>query len=488
MRKKYNPKNRSMQIILLITFLSTLTLFQINSVTATTELQFWYVEEDGSDDTMLTLIGTFESAHTGITVNATRVDIEELKDLYKEAFLNGQAPDIVQGPSTWIAELVTNNMLHSIADESFLTEFMPEALRAVSYYEIENDIVQGDSLLYYGFPQYVDAQAFVYNKELAAGATIPSIDGSWTSEEFFSAIVNMNDQSDPENKEYGISFGDMPNSAEPLFYGLGGLKFSDYTVDSSHIQIEANASIDALDFIYKIVNVNRLTPEYTTTETPENSVVLQNFATDGNVLSTFAFASDISDILDGAQFLDDSNLGYAPIPQDAIGNGGPLQVMALMINSGLEGDILNSTIELAQHMTSSESIILNAENEILLPPSWVSFEDPGLMELDIIQGYKTILEQATQEPISKYWETLDGSLKTELLNMVTKNQIAEITARGIAVRWGFALPTNQGYPPINPYTGDQTSTGIAGYNSVYFLGFLGIGMSIVLLRKKKEKL
>jgi len=442
MRKKFNPKNRSMQIILLITFLSTLTLFQINSVNATTELQFWYVEEDGSDDTMLTLIGTFESAHTGITVNATRVDIEELKDLYKEAFLNGQAPDIVQGPSTWIAELVTNN------------------------------------ILYYGFPQYVDAQAFVYNKELAAGATIPSIDGSWTSEEFFSAIINMNDQSDPENKEYGISFGDMPDSAEPLFYGLGGIKFSDYTVDTSHIQIEANASIDALDFIYKIVNVNRLTPEYTTTETPENSVVLQNFAIDGNVLSTFAFASDISDILDG----------YAPIPQDAIGNGGPLQVMALMINSGLEGDILNSTIELAQHMTSSESIILNAENEILLPPSWDSYEDPGLLELDIIQGYKTILEQATQEPISKYWDTLDGSFKTELLNMLTKNQIAEITGRGIAVRWGFALPTNQGYPPIMPYVAEEESNGIAGYNPVYFLGFLGIGMSIILLQKKKEKL
>ncbi|MHA1745512.1 MAG: hypothetical protein ACTSWW_05905, partial [Promethearchaeota archaeon] len=312
--------------------------------------------------------------------------------------------------------------------------------------------------------------------------------GSWTSEEFFSTIVAMNDQSDPENKKYGISFGDLPDSVEPLFYGLGGFKFSDHIVDSSHIQIESNESLEALDFIYKIVNVNRLTPEYTATDTPENSKVLESFATDGNVLSTFAYASEIQFYLDGPQFLDESNLGFAPIPQDASGSGGPFQVMALMISSAVEGEVLNSTIELAQHLTSAESIVLNAENEFLLPPSWGAFDNPALLELDFIQGYKTILTQTTQEPISKYWDTLDGSFKTELLNMLTKNQPAEITGRGIAVRWGFALPTNQGYPPINPYTAEEGSTGIAGYSPLYFLGFLGIGMSIVLLKKKKEKL
>ncbi|MHA2294690.1 MAG: extracellular solute-binding protein [Candidatus Hodarchaeales archaeon] len=480
-------------IIFLFCFVG-LTIFPIISRTENiqaSDIEFWYIEDDSIDDTLLNQVNAFET-QSGKTVNTTRFTPYEAKEKFKTAFLAGNAPDVIQGSSTWIPEFVTNDMIIPIEETSIIGDYMATALRSVSYYEIKDDVIQGNSHFKYGFPHWVDTQGFVFNTAVAEdmGASIPSIDMSWDTTEFKDAITKMNDQSDPENKKYGFSFGDLLFAAEPLFNGKGGVTFSNYTVDKTHIEIESTESIEALQYLYDLVNKYKLTPDYSEDDISKDikkiiPITYSGFADDGNIGSTLAFSSEIKHFLEGSQFTQESNLGIAQVPLDEGGSGGPLYVLTLMISKQSSIDKQSVAIELAQALTSTEAMVENAKNEYILPAISSVFEDSELTDNRIVQAYKTILANAAQNPISKYWESTHDIFAMEVGRMLNGDQNSTTTARALGIKWSFLLPANAGYPPIMPVTEQQPVVTSPWSTEALFLAFTP--MIFIIYRKKKKR-
>ncbi|MHA1226859.1 MAG: extracellular solute-binding protein, partial [Candidatus Hodarchaeales archaeon] len=194
-------------ILSLFLLMALMSVNPIKSVKQSTDIEFWYIEPDETDDTLLSLIGEFETSK-GVTVTVKQLTASEAKESFKAASMNGTAPDIIQGYASWIPEFVTNGMITSVDLANASTEYMAKALRAVSYYEIKDDIINANNILYYGYPQRVDTQAFLYSHSFAKEmrADIAATGETWDITAFKNAITKLNDQSDPANKKYGFSF------------------------------------------------------------------------------------------------------------------------------------------------------------------------------------------------------------------------------------------------------------------------------------------
>jgi maltose-binding protein MalE len=484
------------KIFLILLFISSLFLvFPVKGETNAVDIDFWYIEPDETDDTLLTLVNDFETS-VGVNVSVTRLPLDIAKEEYKAASLNGSAPDLVQGYATWIPELVTNGLISIIDESDLITDYISESLRAVSFYEIVDDIINPNNIFSYGFPQRVDTQAFLYSKPIASsmGATIPEIDENWDIPTFKSAITKLNDQSDPGNKKYGFSFTDSPAGVEALFYGNNGIKFFDYTVDKAHIGIESTDSIEALQFLYDIVQTNRLTPDYVDQGTANT---FTHFAELGDVASTFGFAAEVKNYLSGSKFADPVNLGIAPVPMNSGATSAPLQVMALMVSDLSTTEEKNTAIELAKVLTSENAMVKNAKDEFLLPSSLTAFEHTDLASNSIVQDFKILLENARELPISKYWDLIQEGFAIEVSEMLNGDQNGATAVVAIRIRWSFALPASAGVPPILPHedettiptstdtttddTTETTTQGTPGFESLV----IAFGFCLVIIYKKR---
>ncbi|MHA1332411.1 MAG: sugar ABC transporter substrate-binding protein [Candidatus Hodarchaeales archaeon] len=471
-------------ILSLFLLMALMSVNPIKSVKQSTDIEFWYIEPDETDDTLLSLIGEFETSK-GVTVTVKQLTASEAKESFKAASMNGTAPDIIQGYASWIPEFVTNGMITSVDLANASTEYMAKALRAVSYYEIKDDIINANNILYYGYPQRVDTQAFLYSHSFAKEmrADIAATGETWDITAFKNAITKLNDQSDPANKKYGFSFTDMPKSADALFYGYGGQKFSNYTVDKAHIEIESDISIEALQFMYEMVLINRLTPSF---EEQGSQNTYLHFAEVGDLGSTFGFAADVKKYLSGSQFSNASNLGIAPIPKNINGTGAPLEVMALMISTGSSTDEKLTAIELAEVLTSKEAMVSNAKNEYLLPASWEVFEHEDLAGNTIVQSYKAILQEARELPITKYWDSTQEGYGIEVGEMLAGDQNGTIAARAIKIRWSFLLPASTGVDPIPPVGIEVTETKPTKTPAVGLLFVIAVlSITVSIYRKKR---
>ena len=476
---------RNKIVLSILFFLMFLTFFPINAKVENpmdVNIDFWYVEPDNTDDTLISQVNAFATS-SGISITVKGLSLTNAISEFKAASLNGTAPVMIQGLATWIPELVTNGLLKVIEKNNFLEEFMAESLRSVSYYEIVNDVINANNILYYGFPQRVDTQAFLYSKTRAElkGAVIPAIDETWGIPAFKTAITKMNDQSDPANKLYGFSFTDLPAGAEPLFYGNNGLKFYNFTVDQDNIAIESNNSIQALQTMYEIVQVNRLTPDYTE---QGSALTYKHFAIDGDVASTFGYASEMKKYLSSSQYSDSSKLGMAPVPKENAGSGGSLEVMALMISSLASVDEQTTALNLAKHLTSESVLVDNAKNEYLLPPVWDAYDHADIITNQIIQNFKYLLKDARELPISKYWSSIQSGFAIEVGEMLNGDQNGTIAARAIRIRWSFLLPATMEVAPIPPVGEIKTEPKTSPFIGPEILIF-ALGLGIILLRRRR---
>ncbi|WP_455280970.1 extracellular solute-binding protein [[Eubacterium] cellulosolvens] len=448
-------KNLTKFAILMTTLMIVIALFLtitpvVSFRSSDTTIELWYVDDDSIDDTLVSLIDDFEY-EKGVTINATRLSRAEAKELYQTASLAGKAPHLIEGPTTWIPEFVTKGYILPLAAEDLQEDYMSEALREVSYYEFQDSQIIGNSIVYYGFPYRLDLQAFVYNVPKSTTATIPSTSSSWDMEAFKTEITKVNDQSDPNNKIFGFSYGEFPWSIEPLFFGNNGTKFDGYIVDVPHTKIMDEDSAAALEFIYDFTNTLRLTPFYKEEYDKASDLVsmiasdtYEGFVNQGNIISTFAFSSEIKHILEGSQFIEANSLGFGPTPLVEGATGVPLHAYAFMLNGELTGDTKTTVIELAQKLTSTAAMTNNANNEYLMPAIIGAYSGA------IVNQYKNLLPSVTINPISKYWEDTQDVLKTEIGNMLYGNQNGSTTAKALDIKYKFIVPTTESNPPILP--------------------------------------
>jgi ABC-type glycerol-3-phosphate transport system substrate-binding protein len=461
--------------LLLFSFIISMSF---GNVKAADELTIWYIDNNNVDDTLLDLIDNFESSNS-ITVNAISMTHDELKSDYIAKYASINGPDLIQGSADWIAEFAMLNTIQDINSTFFIEDYMMKARRAISYYKVENYVVSSD-IVYYGFPQYVDTVGYLYNTEkVTASVSIPSYDGTWDLEAFKSAVSAMNDQSDPnpDNKKYGFSFMDLPYGPNALFFGGGGLYFTDLIMDGSHNEVLSNQSLDAMEYVYDLVNTYKLSIDYSEQGTNKT---FSHFAEVGNVASTLSLASDLKYLLNGSQFSDPSKLGVAPAPMDEIGQYAPIEVTALMINS--QSSNTDNAIKLAQALSSKNAMIENAKNEYLLPAIESAYDDENIMNNRFIQAFKEYIDQASIKPISQYTSIVKAAEIVQLNNMLEGKQNGLSTCTGLNLLFSSSLPINANIDPI-PLEGESA---ISGANSILIIGIIGLTSMLIFFTKKRK--
>ncbi|MCF2141825.1 MAG: extracellular solute-binding protein [Candidatus Lokiarchaeota archaeon] len=460
----------------------------------TTSLEMWYMQEDFLDDTMLDLIAQYETDHD-VNVNLTYIPKDSLRMEFKNAYSSGKVPDLIQGDAEWIPDLAHRNYIAPLAVNDLQYNYIPQALRAVSYFYVENGEYNTQMLAYYGIPQTVDVMAFVYNKDKVNTATIPEIGGSWDMAAFQQAITRMNDQSLPDNKQFGFSFLNFKDAELTLFKGDGGILFENDSVDAQHNKILENYSIDALNYIYNIVNYYELTPSYKTGfyVNVDNSLktdkIYDDFAINENVSSTMLFAQDMKKLTSDGIFSDISKLGLAPTPKNSKGKSPFLEVTAIMISNSTtkREDALN----LANYLCSPDSMKEYAINEFLLPAIDSVYSDESLSNNFIIQSYKPLVEQAEGVYISRFWDLyIKDIFESEVTAMIRDAQNGSTCATSLQVRIDAKVLRQADHPAIGQDISSfkfygETSGGISfGSPSLVIISSI-IGLGLVSFFTKK---
>lgn len=485
--------------VILTTLLTGIFGSGIHPVSAqTTTLKMWYMQEDFLDDTMLNLIDEYESSHD-VIVNLKYVPYDTLRLDYKNAFGTDEFPDIIQGDAEWIPDLAHRNYIAPLSVGDLQYNYISQALRAVSYFYVENGEYNTQLLAYYGIPQYVDVMAFVYNKDEVKTASIPNADGSWTVDDFQQAITRMNDQSLPDDKQFGFSFLNFLDAELALFNGADGVLFANDTVDANHNQILEENSVNALKFMYDMVNYYELTPSYKSGYyvNVDNSLkmekIYEDFAVNGNVSSTMLFARDMKKLMSEGIFSDASKLGIAPTPRNTDDGAPFLSVTALMISNSTSHK--EEALDLANYLCSPDSMKEYASNEYLLPAIESVYSDTALSNNEIIQSYKPLVENAKGVPISRYWSSFVKDIfKGEVTAMIRGAQNATLCANALQVKIDREILGNADHPTIPQDISGFSYLGSGGggipFGSpaiVGLLSMLGIGIVLLLNIKKWRK-
>ncbi|MCD4782529.1 MAG: maltose ABC transporter substrate-binding protein [Candidatus Eremiobacteraeota bacterium] len=181
-----------------------------------------------------------------------KVPFNELDIKFQIASPAGQGPDLIIGPHDWVGAFVTAELLSPITESEVSqdqkSKFNQMGIECMTY----------DSKLY-GIPIFLETIAIIYNKKLVQKK--PE-----TMEELLETATAFND---PGKDQYGF-FYEITNFyySWPFFSAFGTKIFgeTDGKIDVNKILVNSPETIDALNFISKLKNQDKLIPDGATTD------------------------------------------------------------------------------------------------------------------------------------------------------------------------------------------------------------------------------
>lgn len=457
-------------ILFLISLLAIASFSILMPVRGQDTITLWYIDDGSIDDTLLSQIDEYETEN-GITINVVQKSIDDIRDDLILAKIQETLPDLVQLSGDIMPNLAGENLLDTVDPGKFQGSYLDNVLLSIAFYESTDTGFNKNNIFYYGYPQRLDTTAFIYNKDMMKATTvIPEHDGEWDGAEFFTAIKSMSSLVNPATPKYGFAYMDHPYGIDTMFNAYGGVKFTNNSVGSIHSEIQETYSIEALEFMFNLTLVNQITPGPAKMGTEK---VLELFANDDEIASTFALSSQIKSILDGTTFNpDDSNFGIAPIFKNEIGSPAPLQVFAFsVIKESTHSELAHS---LAQYLTSEDSMTQLAENEGLIPAD-VSILDQDQFTGDIIlQSYRNYCEMASLIPMHPQWGKYQSYFIKHVGEMLNGEKAsAEVCATAIQVDItgsnGIDRDNNYGVITSEMLPSTDTGKGIPGSSFIFIL-------------------
>lgn len=199
-------------------------------------IEFWHTYSDTEEVVFVEqVIPLFQEKHPNITVNATRMPTEGLRQQVIAAAAGDAAPDVMRMDIVWVPEFAKLGALMPLNDqEGFdeLTGGLFEAPLQTNYYDGK----------YYGLPLNTNTKVAIYNKALLeeAGLSEPPK----TYDELVKAAKVLKGKG-----KYGIGIGGTAAwSILPYFWSLGGeITNEDFTKSSGYLN--SKDSIAALEEI-----------------------------------------------------------------------------------------------------------------------------------------------------------------------------------------------------------------------------------------------
>ncbi len=319
-------------------------------------LTYWYTESPVEAPVINKLINQFERQNPGIRINAVKTGYYVTEAAFENAAEEGEAPDVLRSDVGWVAQFASQGYLLNIdsyINQSDLSDYL---ITPLTY-----DRYDGH---FYGLPQVTDFLALLYNKaELEkAGLTSPP--------------ATMNDfERDAEKvvqsraARYGFETDGTGYNTLPFLYAFGGGMLD----RNNKILVNSNGSVNGLNFLLKLQNIDRVMPENVNYSSGSASSPVTDFIT-GKTAMIFGGPYDVPGILAGSRFKSDpGNLGIASVPTCPAGTptchagqtGSPNGGQSYVISAGTKHPL--EAYKFISFMSSELSQVAIAEANHTLP-------------------------------------------------------------------------------------------------------------------------
>ncbi|TDE31004.1 extracellular solute-binding protein [Nonomuraea mesophila] len=356
----------------------------------TGELTWWdTTRPDSEGPTFQALIKEFEAQYPGIKVKYVNVPSDQAQNQFQTAAQAGTgAPDVIRSEVAWTPQFASLGYLQPL-----------DGTRAV---EDEPDFLSGplSSTEYngktYAVPQVTDTLALIYNKRLLkeAGHEEPPK----TVAELKQTALDVKSKTDAD----GLALNVDSYFLLPFMYGEGGDLLD---VQSKKIVVNSPANVKAIETVADLIN-SGAAPKPATTDSYANAMTALK---EGKAAMIYNGPWALSEIYQGKEFKDRSNLGIAPVPAGSVKAGAPTGGWNLAIYAGSKN--IPAAYEFVRFMTTVKAQAKIAKEISLLPTRTSAYADPAVQDNPDVAVFKPIMDTAVPRP----WIPEGGQLFQPLL-------------------------------------------------------------------------
>ncbi|TDC00249.1 extracellular solute-binding protein [Nonomuraea longispora] len=356
----------------------------------TGELTWWdTTRPDSEGPTFQALIKEFEAQYPGIKVKYVNVPSDQAQNQFQTAAQAGTgAPDVIRSEVAWTPQFASLGYLQPLDGTRAVddgSDFLSGPLSSTKY----NDKT-------YAVPQVTDTLALIYNRRLLkeAGHEEPPR----TVAELKQAALNVKDKTDAD----GLALNVDSYFLLPFMYGEGGDLLD---VQSKKIVVNSPANVKAIETVADLIN-SGAAPKPATTDSYANAMTALK---EGKAAMIYNGPWALSEIYQGKEFKDRSNLGIAPVPAGSVKAGAPTGGWNLAIYAGSKN--IPAAYEFVRFMTTVKAQAKIAKEISLLPTRTSAYADPAVQDNPDVAVFKPIMDTAVPRP----WIPEGGQLFQPLL-------------------------------------------------------------------------
>ncbi|GAA3715270.1 extracellular solute-binding protein [Nonomuraea antimicrobica] len=354
------------------------------------ELTWWDTTRPESEGpTFQALIKEFEAKYPQVKVKYVNVPSDQAQGQFQTAAQAGTgAPDVIRSEVAWTAQFASLGYLQPL-DGSRAVDNPGDFLAGPASSTRFNDKT-------YAVPQVTDTLALLYNKRLLkeAGHDEPPK----TVAELKQTALDVK----AKTGAAGLALNVDSYFLLPFMYGEGGDLLD---VANKKIVVNSPANVQAMETVTDLIS-SGAAPKPATTESYANAMTALK---EGKAAMIYNGPWALSEIYQGKEFQDKTNLGIAPVPAGSVKAGAPTGGWNLAIYAGSKN--IPAAYEFVRFMTTREAQAKIAKEISLLPTRTSAYTDPGVQGNADVAVFKPIMDTAVPRP----WIPEGGQLFQPLL-------------------------------------------------------------------------
>ncbi|MEU6412023.1 extracellular solute-binding protein [Microbispora sp. NPDC046933] len=373
------------------------------------EITWWdTTRPDSEGPTFQKLIKEFEAKYPKIQVKYVNVPSDQAQGQFQTAAQAGTgAPDIIRSEVAWTPQFAALGYLQPLDGTRAVdneSDYLPGPLSSTKY--------EGKT---YAVPQVTDTLALLYNKKLLKKA------GYEEAPKTFDELKKVALDVKAKTGVNGLTLNVDSYFLLPFMYGEGGDLLD---LQSKKIVVNTPANVKALGEVADLIS-SGAAPKPALQDSYANAMTALK---DGKTAMIYNGPWALSEVYQGKEFQDRSNLGIAPVPAGSVKAGAPTGGWNYAVYAGSKN--LDASYEFLRFMSSASSLATVSGELGLLPARASSFDDPKVKENQDVAVFKPILDTAVPRPwipeggqlfqplLEGYQALLDGTKPEDALKQV----------------------------------------------------------------------
>lgn len=323
---------------------------------------------------------------TGIDINLQSIPWSAAHDRLLTAVASGEGPDVIQMGSTYMAEFSDAGALADI------TEYVEanDALSPDNFFEGNINTTEIDGK-YYAVPWYTETRALYYRTDLLDEVGYPEGPSTW--DELYDSSIELSDRGD---NVYGFDI----NFQEPTFgFMFARQNGSELITEDKQAVLNEPEFVEAIDYLKQFVENDASPSENLGLE------LSQTFGGEGVVPMFISGPWSMTNIENETTDID-GKWSIRTLPEGPVNNMSNTGGANLAVWSS--SNHVEEAVDLIEHMTSTESLLMYYENTSSLPARIETWEEEPFQG-ELISVFGEQLENSEHMPVIEEWDAIAQS-------------------------------------------------------------------------------